>query len=223
MSKPTDQQIEDCRVRGIVPGAVIQDASGLGRGTVSPYREWSLVEGALGRYISCGRDDTGFVLFAKHANNRFATVLTPAPNPTTLTPGMACIIESAAGRQFIKELAEAKGVWDSLVPMDCTSTKGFFITPRGTVNQTSLRASESILHYIPAHEFIRLLMEYEPPTPPKTTEELLKAIMGPLTMLARCLSQAHYSDSGEYLDAEDVQEAYDELKGIAMRMGLVTF
>ena len=188
MSKPTDQQIEDCRVRGIVPGAVIQDASGLGRGTVSPYREWSLVEGALGRYISCGRDDTGFVLFAKHANNRFATVLTPAPKPATLTPGMACLIPSAAGRQFIKELAEARGVWGGEKDVRSNDYSGIWVMDStcgkksGLLNVDASPDCSPIV--IPLHEFIRLLMEYEPPAPPKTTEELLDEAVRILKLLS---------------------------------------
>ena len=74
-------------------------------------------------------------------------------------------------------------------------------------------------HYVPA-----VLIISDTQEPPKVwTEHEVKAIVGPLTMLARCLSQPYYFDRVEYLDAEDVQEAYDELKGIAMRMGLVTF
>jgi hypothetical protein len=185
--KPTEQQIEDCRVRGIVPGAVIQDASGLGRGTVSPYREWSLVEGALGRYISCGRDDTGFVLFAKHANNHFASVITSAPSPTTLTPGMACVIPSAAGRQWVKELAEAKGLWavGSYEPSNAT---GIWIHNgdghRDFGKLYSSRVESDPAEFVPIHEFIRMLMEYEPPAPPKTTEELLDEAVRILKLLS---------------------------------------
>ena len=178
--KPTEQQIEDCRVRGIVPGAVIVDADGL-QGTVWPTEKWY---GIL--CLTCG---DGY-LFAI-ADGEWATVITPAPKPATLTPGMACLIPSAAGRQWIKELAEEKGLWGGVSDIRTESQRiGIWVMdfPNGVYPEKHGKLSGFInvekLIVVPAHEFIRLLMDYQPPVPPKTTEELLKEAVRILKLLS---------------------------------------
>lgn len=178
--KPTEQQIEDCRVRGIVPGAEVQCAGIVSTsvGFVLPYDQWTY---GAGKDVICGYDQNRLVIYACTREGDFATVLTPASKPA-LTPGMACLIPSAAGRQFVKELAEAKGLWCNSKfdrEMDSLGEKAHTIAmykaPDISANTVGLLLGDySRYCYVPLHEFIRLLMEYEPSAPPKTTEERLK-------------------------------------------------
>ena len=187
MSKPTEQQIEDCRKQGIVPGAVILSAwtkSSVKEGIVPPYDQWCIGD----RYcniICIGPGKGPWIYDAK--SNKWATVVIPAPKPATLTPGMACLIPSAAGRQWIKELAEAKGLWavGSYEPSNAT---GIWIHNydghRDFGKLYSSRVESDPAEVVPIHEFIRMLMEYEPPAPPKTTEELLDEAVRILKLLS---------------------------------------
>ena len=105
-----DQKIiDEAKAMGIVPGARIQCAYGSGNGTVSPYDKWLMV----GKSLWCGRDDDGCSLEAYNSrNDRWATVLTPAPQAASegLAEGDACECSDAM-RAAIIELAKELGIW----------------------------------------------------------------------------------------------------------------
>jgi len=44
--------------------------------------------------------------------------------------------------------------------------------------------------------------------------------MGPMTSLARILSQSDMIREVEYVEAQDVQDVFDDIKAIAVRLGL---
>jgi hypothetical protein len=52
------------------------------------------------------------------------------------------------------------------------------------------------------------------------TESEVRAIVGPLSTLARILSQADTIDGVEHVEASLVQSAFDDMKAIAVSMGV---
>ena len=101
--------IDEAKARGIVPGATIQCASDGTNGTVAPYKEW--IEKSSGS-LQVGFDDRGTSLYAfSRQNNRWATVITPAPQAAAegLVEGDSCECGPAM-RAAIIELAKELGV-----------------------------------------------------------------------------------------------------------------
>ena len=100
-----DQKIiDEARARGIVPGKKIACAYGRGEGTVAQYEEWYMV----GKNLWCGKDYDGCNLMAYSSmNDRWATVITPAPQAAAegLVEGDACECGPAM-RAAIIELAD---------------------------------------------------------------------------------------------------------------------
>ncbi len=52
------------------------------------------------------------------------------------------------------------------------------------------------------------------------TDSEVRALMGPMTSLARIVSQPDVIREVEYVEAQEVQQAFDELKAIVVRLGL---
>ena len=101
--------IDEAKARGIVPGARIRCASDGTNGTVAPYKEW--IEKSSGS-LQVGFDDRGTSLYAfSRQNNRWATVITPAPQAAAegLVEGDACECGPAM-RAAIIELAKELGL-----------------------------------------------------------------------------------------------------------------
>jgi hypothetical protein len=112
MKPELQQAIEECRKRGIVPGAVVRCASSpYGDCVVLPYSEWEILRsGSV--WVGKERDwQPCWGYYSNHGN--YATVITPVPAPQEeegLKEGDACECGPAM-RAAIIELAKELGLW----------------------------------------------------------------------------------------------------------------
>ena len=91
MTPELQKAIEECRKRGIVPGAVIKcAATPVEECVVLPYNKWSVLESGS---VLVGQESDGNSCWGYYwHSDKYATVITPAPAPQEeeLKEGDAC-------------------------------------------------------------------------------------------------------------------------------------